>query len=162
MTDLSALYQTDYAAWANRTAELLRGGRFAELDIEHLLEELGDMGKRERRELESRLLILLAHLLKWQYQPPFLSEPWGEFDGRSWRGIIVEQCQQLAMLKHQAPGLKSLFSESIIRIYPDAVDLASKETDLPPETFPPSCPYGVTQILDDHFYPDTVRVAAGA
>lgn len=161
MTELSTLYQTDYAAWANRTAELLRGGRFAELDLEHLLDELGDMGKSERRELESRLLILLAHLLKWQYQHPLLSERWGEFDGRSWRGTIVEQRKQLALLMRQAPGLKSLLSESILRIYPDAVDLASKETDLPPETFPRACPYGVTQLLDDQFYPGTVAGKTG-
>ncbi|MGB5832086.1 MAG: DUF29 domain-containing protein, partial [Thiohalocapsa sp.] len=62
MTDLSALYETDYAAWARCQRELLRTGRYSELDIEHLLEELSDMGKSERRELESRLLILLAHL----------------------------------------------------------------------------------------------------
>ena len=61
MTDLSTLYRTDYCAWARRNAEMLRAGRYAELDVEHLLEELSDMGKSDRRELESRLMILLAH-----------------------------------------------------------------------------------------------------
>ena len=68
MSELSLLYQTDYATWAQRHAELLRAGRYTELDLEHLLDELSDMSKSERRELESRLLILLAHLLKWEYQ----------------------------------------------------------------------------------------------
>jgi len=153
MTDLRTLYQTDYAAWAKRHVELLRARRFAEMDIEHLLEELGDMSKSERRELESRLLILLAHLLKWEYQYPVLSERWREFEGRSWRATIVEQRKQLAVLLRQSPGLKSVLSETISAAYLDAVDLASKETRLLPETFPARCPYTAEQLLDDDFYP---------
>ena len=91
MSELGTLYQTDYAAWAARHVELLRAGRYAELDIEHLLEELSDMSKSERRELESRLLILLAHLLKWEFQYPILSARWREFKGDSWRATIVER-----------------------------------------------------------------------
>ena len=67
MTELSRLYQSDYAEWARRNADLLRAGDFAALDIPHLLEELDDMGKSEQRELENRLTILLAHLLNWEY-----------------------------------------------------------------------------------------------
>ncbi|MBB1126122.1 DUF29 domain-containing protein, partial [Thiospirillum jenense] len=88
MTDLMNLYQTDYMTWVQRTADLLRAGRYAELDIEHLLEELDGMGKSEYDELESRLTILIAHLLKWQYQYQMLSERWREFKGDSWRGTI--------------------------------------------------------------------------
>ncbi len=153
MTDIRTLYQTDYAAWAKRHVELLRTRRFAEMDIEHLLEELGDMSKSERRELESRLLILIAHLLKWEFQYPHLSEQWREFDGRSWRATIVEQRKQLAVLLRQSPGLKSVLAETILAAHPDAVDLASKETRLPPETFPAHCPYTAEQLLNDDFYP---------
>ncbi len=102
MTDLARLYQTDYAVWAQRNAELLRERRFEELDIEHLLEELSDMSKSDRRELFSRLLVLLAHLLKWEYQYARLSERWRELDGRSWRATIVEQREQLAGLLRQS------------------------------------------------------------
>ncbi|QVL48732.1 MAG: DUF29 domain-containing protein [Thiocapsa sp.] len=153
MTDLPALYRTDYAAWAKRHVELLRDRRFNDMDIEHLLEELGDMSKSERRELESRLLILIAHLLKWEYQYPLLSEQWREFDGRSWRATIVEQRKQLAVLLRQSPGLKSVLAQTILSAHPDAVDLASKETRLPPETFPAHCPYTAEQMLNDDFYP---------
>jgi len=153
MTDLRTLYQTDYAAWAKRHVELLRARRFSEMDIEHLLDELSDMSKSERRELESRLLILLAHLLKWQYQYQTLSERWREFDGRSWRATIVEQRKQLTVLLRQSPGLKSILAETILAAYPDAIDLTSKETGLPPETFPAQCPYQAEQLLNDEFYP---------
>ncbi len=153
MSELGTLYQTDYSAWAKRHAELLRAGRYAELDIEHLLEELSDMSKSERRELESRLLILLTHLLKWEYQYKILSERWREFDGRSWRVTIVEQRKQIAVLLRQSPGLKSILAEAITTAYPDALDLASKETRLPPETFPAQCPYQAALILDDDYYP---------
>lgn len=153
MSDLRTLYRTDYSAWARRHAELLRAGRYAELDLEHLLEELGDMGKSERRELESRLLILLAHLLKWDYQYQTLTERWREFRGDSWRATIVEQRKQIAVLLRQSPGLESALVETIATTYPDAVDLAGKETLLPPETFPAHCPYPAETLLDDDFYP---------
>jgi hypothetical protein len=154
MTHLAALYDTDYAQWAQRNAELLRAGRFAELDIDHLLEELSDMSKSERHELESRLLVLIAHLLMWEYRYPTLAERWREFDGRSWRSTIVEQRKRLALRLRKSPGLQSVLDEAIIGIYPDAVELASDESGLPPETFPAHCPYRATQLLDKTFYPE--------
>jgi len=88
MTHLYELYQKNYTAWAEKTAELLKAGKFSELDTEHLLEELASMGASEYNELESRLTILIAHLLKWQFQYQQLSDKWREFDGRSWRSTI--------------------------------------------------------------------------
>jgi len=70
------VYETDIVAWANEQAQLVRAGRFELLDLEHIAEEIEDVGKSEQRELASRMTILLAHLLKWQFQP--------EQQGRSW------------------------------------------------------------------------------
>lgn len=159
MTELSTLYETDYTAWAKRHVELLRARRFADMDIEHLFEELSDMSKSERRELESRLLILIAYLLKWEYQYPTLSERWREFDGRSWRASITEQRKQLAVLLRQSPRLKSVLVETILAAYPDAVDLARQESRLPVETFPASCPYTAEQLLNDDFYPGSTTAS---
>lgn len=153
MTELSTLYQTDYSTWATRNAELLRAGRYAELDVEHLLEELSDMSKSDQHELENRLTILLAHLLKWEYQLQTLSERWREFDGRSWRATIIEQRNRVTKHLKKSPGLKSLLAETIAEAYLDAVQLASDETGLPPETFPADCPYLANQLLDNRFYP---------
>lgn len=154
MTDLSTLYDTDYAQWAQCNAELLRAGRFEELDIAHLLEELSDMSKSERHELESRLLVLIAHLLKWEYQYQTLAERWREFKGDSWRATIVEQRKRLALRLRKSPGLKSVLDEVIMATYPDAIELASDESGLSLSTFPTECPYSAEQLLDKTFYPD--------
>lgn len=153
MTKLATLYQTDYATWAQRNAELLREHRFDEIDIEHLLEELSDMSKSDRRELRSRLLVLLAHLLKWEYQYHRLSERWREFKGDSWRVTIIEQRDRIQKRLKKTPGLQPILVATITEAYADAVELASKESQLPPATFPEACPYSASRILDDAYYP---------
>ncbi|AUB81585.1 DUF29 domain-containing protein [Candidatus Thiodictyon syntrophicum] len=153
MSDISELYRSDYSAWAQRNAALLRAGDFAALDIAHLLEELDDMGKSEQRELENRLTMLLAHLLKWEYQLPTLSARWREFDGRSWRATIIAQRDRLAKRLSKSPGLQASLPATLAEAYDDAARLASKETQLPRATFPATCPYSIAQILDDGFYP---------
>jgi hypothetical protein len=77
------LYDRDIVAWAQEQARLLRASRLAELDIEHIAEEIEDVGKSEQRELISRLSILIGHLLKWRYQP--------ERRGASWESTIRTQ-----------------------------------------------------------------------
>ena len=153
MTELSTLYHTDFSAWAQRNAELIRTGHYDALDVAHLLEELDDMGKSERRELENRLTILLAHLLKWEYQLPQLAEKWREFDGRSWRSTIIEQRDRIAKRLKTTPGLKRTLVEVIAEAYADAVALVCKESQLPGETFPSTCPYSESEILAEDFYP---------
>ncbi|MBK1695155.1 hypothetical protein CKO09_10445 [Chromatium weissei] len=153
MTELSNLYDTDYSAWTLQTAELLRAGRFSELDMEHLLTELSDMSKSDRRELYNRLLILIAYLLKWEYQYHLLHDRWQEFKGDSWQRTIIEQRKQITVLLRHAPSLKAIVNEVIAESYPDAVDLAQKETRLPITTFPSICPYDLTQLLDDDYHP---------
>jgi len=153
MNALSSLYDLDYSAWAARTVELLREGRFSELDLDHLVEELGDMGKSQRHELVSRLRILLAHLLKWQYQSRRLSARWAEFEGKSWRNTLIEQRVALRYLLEENPGLKGRVAAAVIKSYPQAVELAARESELPSETFPVPCPYTQMQILDPDFYP---------
>jgi len=151
ITELSTLYETDYSAWALQTAELIRAGRFAELDIEHLLVELSNLSKSDHRELYNRLLI--AHLLKWEYQYQILSERWREFKGDSWQRSIIEQRKRIVVLFRQSPGLKAVVDEVIAEGYPDAVDLASDETRLLITTFPTTCSYALEQLLDKKFYP---------
>lgn len=153
MNELNVLYEKDFSTWAARNAELLKQGRFAELDIGHLLEELSDMSTSERNELENRVTVLLAHLLKWQYQYRQLSDKWKEFDSRSWRSTMIEQRVRIAKRLRKSPGLKNAWDEVLAEAYADAVELAAKETGLAETAFPPACPYTQAQILDDSFYP---------
>lgn len=83
------LYEEDVVAWAETQAALLRARRFEALDIEHLAEEIEDVGKSERRELASRMAVLVAHLLQWQYQPVR--------HGSGWARAIKEQRKAITL-----------------------------------------------------------------
>jgi ribosomal protein L29 len=146
MSALSELYKTDFHAWTLKAAELLRQGQFDQLNIEELAEELEDLGDKERKEVGNRLVVLLAHLLKWQFQPNHRSS--------SWRGSIIEQRKQIARQLKFNPSVKPHFAAAIADAYPDAVDVAADETGLSEQAFPAQCPYTQEQILDKTYYPN--------
>ncbi|BAP54519.1 hypothetical protein THII_0222 [Thioploca ingrica] len=151
--ELKREYEQDFHQWIEHHITLLRSGRFNEIDVEHLIEELEGMAGRNKHELISRLIGLIAHLLKWQFQLKQLSERWQEFDGRSWRRSIIEQRYQIAYLLESIPSLTNYLSESVNLAYPKAVNLAIDETKLPKSLFPKTCPYTVEQLIDKEFYP---------
>jgi hypothetical protein len=140
------VYEQDRHAWATYTATLLHQGRLGELDIANLTEELDSMSASERRELYSRLKVLLMHLLKWRYQSEHPSDSWGF--------TIDEQRDQLAYLLRQSPSLKPTVPTVVEEAYPAARRFAARETRLPLATFPERCPFAVEQILDLDYWPD--------
>lgn len=142
--NIQTLYEYDFNLWLQEHILLLKESRFSEIDAPHLIEELEDMAKTDKRELVSRLIILVAHLLKWQYQP--------EMQSNSWSSSIIEQRAQILFLLEDVPSLRSKISEAVLRAYPKAVDVAVKETGL--SGFPKQCPYNEKQLLDEDFYPD--------
>ena len=139
------LYDEDFALWSSRTADLLRGGRFSEVDVEHVAEEIEDMGKSEKRELLSRLTVLIVHLLKWERQP--------EKRTAGWQSTIATQRAELRRLFRQSPSLRADLAESVLEVYPYAVDGAGIETSLPISAFPAECPFTTEQLLDRSFLP---------
>ena len=141
-----ARYDVDFFEWTQSTAELIREGRFAEVDWEHVAEEINDMGLRDRREVRSRLIVLIMHLLKWQFQPELR-------DRSSWRSTIVEQRSQLQLVIGDSPSLGRVPREELPMLYRAAVGRASAETGLGANRFPQSCPYTAEQILDEDFFP---------
>jgi hypothetical protein len=146
MNRLANEYEQDFYQWTQHNAQLLREGKLTEIDILHIAEELESMGKRDRRELVSRLTVLLAHLLKWQFQPHFRS--------KSWQFTLREQRTQIAKLLKDSPSLKKyLHEEGMLEAYPDALEMASDETGLLVSAFPERCPYSIEQLLDKIFYP---------
>jgi len=140
------LYNQDFYSWAQQQAELLRDGRLSELDAEHLLEEVLDMSGSKRRELKNRLAVLIAHLLKWQYQPGRRS--------RSWLLTIEEQRQEIADLLQENPGLKPEIAEQLNKAYRIAILQAAKETGLAKNVFPTECPWSFEQIINNEFLPE--------
>jgi hypothetical protein len=140
-----SLYERDFYAWALRTARLVREGRFAELEAEHLAEELESMGKSERRALESRLTVLLAHLLKWAYQPQRRS--------KSWERTLTEQRKQVARLLADSPSLAPRLPDLLPDAYDSARRWAADETGMDERDFPDGCPWQVDQALDREYFP---------
>ena len=156
MNKLVAEYEKDFDAWIQEHINLLKQGKVEEIDVDHLIEELEDMGKSNQRELVNRFIPLIAHLLKWQYQYRQLQDQWVTFTGGSWRGTITEQRTKLTKLLKQSPSLKNKLPQSILDAYPDALKVAVSETGFPKSTFPESCPYTIEQLLDEDFYPDVL------
>ena len=104
------------------------------------------MGRSERRALESRFEVLLAHLIKWRFQPDHRST--------SWTGTIKEQRRNAARLLHQNPGLKPLLTELIPEAYELAKALAERDTGIDERHFPNDCPWAAEHILDESFWPE--------
>ncbi|MBF0203451.1 MAG: DUF29 domain-containing protein [Desulfamplus sp.] len=138
-------YETDIAAWANEQAWLVRNKKFELLDIEHLAEEIEDVGKSEQRELSNRMIILIAHLLKWQFQP--------ERQSRSWQVTIRNQRKAIQIHLKQVLSLKVKLNDAewLEIIWGDAIYEASKETGL--DNFPETCPWSINDILSDAWMP---------
>jgi Domain of unknown function DUF29 len=139
-------YETDVVAWANEQAAFLRAGNFSALDIEHIADEVEDVGKSEQRELETRMGLLIAHLLKWKFQPTRRC--------KSWELTIREQRKGIALRIKRTPSLKTDLNdvEWQAAAWSEALLSAVKETDL--DTFPEACPWAMDQILDQSFFPD--------
>lgn len=137
------LYEQDYCLWLETTAKLLRDRQLDSLDFEHLIEEIEDMGKEKRRELKNRLIVLLMHLLKYQYQP--------ENRSASWVSTIWEQHYQIESLLTDSPSLKPYYLEIFSDCYLKAVRAASTETKLPTKAFPTESPFLPGDVINPDF-----------
>lgn len=139
----NSLYQQDFYLWTQKTAQQLKENQFDELDLENLIEEVETMGRSEKRELKNRLIILLMHLLKSQYQPEKL--------GESWRSTIVEQRICIEGLLEDSPSLKPLISEVFDACYQKARLKASEETVIQLKFFPKQSPFTLEDALKSTF-----------
>ncbi len=135
------LYDQDFYQWTQEQAALLKAGALAQLDIENLVEEIESMGKSQKRELYSRLTVLIMHLLKWDYQP--------EMQCGSWKNTILTQRREIKFLLKDNPSLNRIVSDTVHMVYSDSVEAASVETGLPKSIFPETCPYSIEQILGE-------------
>ncbi|ASC70828.1 hypothetical protein XM38_017750 [Halomicronema hongdechloris C2206] len=145
--DLKTEYELDFYAWITRNVALLRAGQLSDIDAEHIAEELDSMGKRDLRQLRSRLQLLVMHLLKWQYQP--------DRQSKSWLATIDHQRDEIEMLILDSPSLRRELDPTLAMIYPKAVRDAQRETGLARDTFPETCPFSLDEILNQQFLPET-------
>jgi hypothetical protein len=142
------LYETDFYAWTQQQANLLRYQLWNQVDLVNLIEEVESLGRRERQELRSRLIILIGHLLKWEYQSSKRS--------RIWLATIRIQRRDIIKLLNENPSLQSSLEVALEEAYENARDLASAETNLPLSTFPPQCLYLWEDLINLNFYPGDV------
>jgi Domain of unknown function DUF29 len=139
------LYDRDFAEWAQQNAELLRSGRVAEADLEHIAEEIEDLAKRERSSLYNRCVRLIEHLLKWQYQP--------ERRGSSWQRTIINQREGIRHLLDENPSFRPGWPDVAAHAYHHAVKIVAVVTGRSKKDFPEASPFTVEQLLDDEFLP---------
>jgi hypothetical protein len=138
-----SLYEDDRYEWTTRQATLIRAGRVDELDLDHIAEQLDDLGSEIYRRLESALTVLFAHMLKWDYQP--------ERRTRSWEATIREQRKRIAKMLEKNPSLKSKLAEATTEGYEYGRDRASGETDMPVESFPEKSGYTWHDVMEREF-----------
>jgi hypothetical protein len=141
-------YDRDVILWSEEQAQLLRARRFAELDIEHLADEIEDVGKSEKRELASRMAALLAHLLKWRSRPAGRT--------KSWRATIAVQRKRVVLALKETPSLEAVMRNPDWQedMWLDALAQASRETGPAMEDLPDACPWTMDQAVDQDFWPE--------
>jgi hypothetical protein len=134
-----ALYERDEHEWIAAQISALESGQMNRLDRGNLIEFLSEMTIRDRRELRSRLTVLLLHLLKIRFQPDRLSA--------SWVSTILIQQNEIRSLLEDIPSLGSRADAIAVQAYRDAIRLATRETGLPASQFPATVPWPVTEAL---------------
>ena len=141
-----ALYDQDFNLWLLEQVELLSQKRFDKLDLDNLIEEIDAIARKDKREVKSRLTILLVHLLKYRYQ--------AQKQSRSWLGTTDEQRNELELVFEDSPSLRAYAFSVLESAYAKARKRAAKETSLELKTFPATCPYSLEQVLDEDFFPE--------
>lgn len=148
MRTLSKLYDQDFYAWTQRNANLLRQGRADETDLEHLAEEIEEMGKEQRHALRSQLRHLLVHLLKLQLSAATLPRPGWIEEIQNARAEVSDRLADNPSLRPQMP---SIFAEIWPRASRQATESLRAYGEQP--AIPQSCPFTLEQVLDDDFRP---------
>ena len=143
---MSTTYATDFNLWTAQTAQLLREQRWHEIDVVHLIEEIEDLGKSERRAVVSQLTRLVMHLLKWQYQPQRRSD--------SWLDSITDARTQIELALEDSPSLKRYTATKLEDCYQRARRQAAKQTSLEISAFPNTCPYSLELVLAESWLPE--------
>jgi Domain of unknown function DUF29 len=142
----AVLYEADFYAWTIEQARLLRAGKLANVDAANLAEEIESIGRSDRRELQSRLVVLTMHLLKWRFQSSARS--------RSWSATIEEQLLQIEQVFAESPSLRPLAAGMLPQAYAIGRARAIAETGFADDAFPASCPFTLDEVLSPAYLPE--------
>ncbi|MBD2146823.1 MAG: DUF29 domain-containing protein [Sphaerospermopsis sp.] len=146
--DSKKLYEQDFYLWLQTTANLLENNKFDELDIKNLIEEINSMGRSEKKELKSRLITLIEHILKleyWQLEK--------ENNARGWRNTVAEQRLQIELTLEDSPSLRNMLDDIFEECYQKARQYILKRYQLSPNLFPENPPFSVTDVLNADYLP---------
>jgi len=138
---MKTLYETDFHKWIEEQSAFLKNREFQKLDVEHLLEEMEDMGITEKRIVQSHLLNLLIHLIKQNVQP--------ERAGKSWGDSITAARAQIKLYTDESKILKKHLEEVYLKTYQKAREAASKEMKMESRAISSSCPWSIKEALGD-------------
>jgi len=160
------LYDRDYYLWLKTTAKVLSDARWNALDVENLIEEIESMERSEKRAIESNLVVLLLHLLKWLYQPSMQTgRSLGQASlaiamlpsprARNWKGSILEHRRRLQKDLKASPSLKNYLEEVFAECYENARQQGAAETGLPVEAFPIAAPFTPDEALNKDYFAES-------
>ncbi|WP_413174333.1 DUF29 domain-containing protein [Anabaena azotica] len=142
------LYEQDFYLWIQTTVQQLKERNVEQLDIENLIEEIDSIGRREKKELKTRLVVLIEHLLKLQY---WTEEK--EYNARGWRNTVVKQRRQIAYTLADSPSLKAILNDVFLDCYQDARKDTINKYQLSSNLFPEEPPFSLTEVLNTDFIP---------
>ncbi len=142
------LYDQDFYLWIQTTIQHLQERNLEQLDIENLIEEIDSMGRSEKKELKTRLVVLIEHLLKLQY---WIEEK--DDNARGWRNTVVEQRRQITYTLADSPSLKAILNDVFLPCYQDAKKDTINKYQLPSNLFPEEPPFSLAQVLNADFMP---------
>jgi hypothetical protein len=144
--NLASLYDVEYDQWLARTISLLKENRFNELDKDHLIEELEDLSRREKKTVERFLEQIIRHLLLWQY---WTAEH--DYNANHWRAEIMSFRTQIN--EDLTQNLRNHLQENQVKIYEKALNYVNQKTGYEVD-FPENCPYTLDQLLEMNWLPE--------
>lgn len=151
VTQSQSLYDTDYHLWLLKTLQQLEANALESLDIEHLIEEISDLSRREKRRLDSLLTRLLEHLLKLKYWQ-------AEHGYNHWKREIRNFRKQINRDLSVSPSLKGYLAEQFSDLYQDARELTADASGLSLNHFPEKPLANLDIVLDETWLPTAEKL----
>ncbi len=141
-----SFYEQDFYAWLETTANLLKKKQFESIDLENLIEEIEAMGRSEKREIKTRLITIIKHLLRLKYWQSTL-----DYNARGWRNTVIEQREKLIFVLEDSPSLRQELESFFLEGYQKTVQKIIQKYDLPSSMFPAESPFSLTNIIDSDY-----------